>query len=191
MLSSLARAEGDVANTENGSLYPASVVVEYNNEQLDLSLSGSTIRKKFFLKIYSIAHYLEHRVDVPRDDIYQNILQHKGAKQISMKFMRALYAEQVKKSLISGIKLNTNNEQYLHIQPYVDQFMQAISEDVKRDDEFTIRWFADGTLVSIYQGQEISTIKSEEFAKTLWSIWFSKHSVVDRKTLVQQLQASS
>jgi oligoribonuclease (3'-5' exoribonuclease) len=108
-----------------------------------------------------------------------------------MKFLRALDAKQIQKSLISGIKLNTNEEEFLQILPQVEEFMHAIDEDVKTQDEFVLRWFPVGTILSIYQGKEISTIRNDGFARTLWSIWFGKESVVDRKTLVEQLLVKS
>jgi chalcone isomerase-like protein len=173
--------------------FPQNVVVDYNDQQTGLTLTGLTVRKKFFLKIYSMAHYVEQKpgTSVAGDEIYQYILQQFGAKQISMVFLRALTAEQIQKSLISGIKLNTSEDEYLQILPQVETFMAAIYEDVKENDEFIIRWFPDGTMVSLFQGEQISSIKDEQFAKTLWSIWFGEHSVVDRDSLVKQLITSS
>ncbi|MCH9047449.1 MAG: chalcone isomerase family protein, partial [Proteobacteria bacterium] len=109
----------------------------------------------------------------------------------SMIFLRSLTAEQIQKSLRSGIKLNTSKEEYLQILPQVEEFMHAIYEDVERNDEFIIRWFPDGTVVSIFQGEEISSIKNDRFARTLWSIWFGRYSVVDRKSLIKELLTSS
>ena len=91
------------AHAEDGTselLFPHSVAVEYNNEHMDLYLTGLTIRRKFFLNTYSMAHYIQHNPDFAGDDIYKNILHHKGARQISMKFLRALDAKQIQKSLI-------------------------------------------------------------------------------------------
>ncbi len=184
-------AEDGFSETKEDQLFPQNVIIEHNAEQLDLSLTGLTIRKKFFLKIYSMAHYINQKPGVSGNDIYRNILQNNGAKQISMVFLRALTAEQIQKSLLKGIKVNTNEEEYLQILPQVEKFMQAIYEDVKRNDEFIIRWLPDGTLVSIFQGKEISTIKNEQFARTLWLIWFGENSIVDRESLIKQLLTSS
>lgn len=173
--------------------FPQSVFIEYNNEKLDLSLTGETIRKKFFLKIYSMAHYVEEKPNASFENkgIYQHILQQYGAKQISMVFLRALKAEQIQKSLLAGIKLNTNEDEFSQILPQVDVFMRAINEDVKENDEFTLRWLADGTIISLFQGKQISSIKDEAFARTLWAIWFGESSVIDRDLLIKELLTSS
>jgi hypothetical protein len=108
-----------------------------------------------------------------------------------MVFLRNLSAEQIQKSLRSGIKLNSTENEYLKILPQVEKFMQAIYSDVKKNDEFTILWFPDGTVSSLFQGKQISLIKGKHFAKTLWAIWFGEYSVVDRKDLVEELLSSS
>ena len=108
-----------------------------------------------------------------------------------MIFLRALSAKQIQKSLISGIKLNSSEEEYLLITPQVEEFIQAIDGDVEQGDEFIIRWLPDSTLVSIFQGKQISAIKNHIFAKTLWSIWFGNNSIVDRKSLIKELLSSS
>ncbi len=196
ILISIAHADDSLSETKDEKQFPHNIVIEHNNEQLDLFMTGLTIRRKFFLKIYSMAHYIEQQPDVAgsdvsNDKIYKNILQHNGAKQISMIFLRSLTVEQIQKSLRSGIKLNTNKEEYLQILPQVEEFMHAIYEDVNQNDEFIIRWFPDGSVVSIFQGEEISSIKNDEFARALWLIWFGRYSVVDRKSLIQGLMTSS
>ncbi len=182
------------SETKSEDTFPTRVAIEYNNEQRNLFLTGSTIRRKFFLKIYAMAHYLERKPgisDVSDEQIYENILEDNSTKQISMIFLRALTAKQIQNSLISGIKLNTNEEQYLQITPQLEEFIQPINGDVIENDEFIIRWLPDGTLVSIFQGEEISAIKNNGFARALWSIWFGNESVVDRKSLIKELLTSS
>ena len=195
-LISVVQAEDRHSETDAVNQFPHNITVEYNNEQLDLFLTGLTIRKKFFLKIYSMAHYIEQKpddsgLDVSGNKIYSNILHHNNTKQISMVFLRELTAEQIQKSLISGIKLNTNKEEYLQILPQVEEFTHAIYENVKQNDEFILRWFPDGTIVSIFQDEEISSIKNDKFARALWSIWFGNHSVVDRESLIKKLITNS
>jgi len=195
-LISNAHADNSVSETRDGKQFPHKIVIEYNNEQLDLFMTGLTIRRKFFLKIYSMAHYVEQLSnvtgsDISDDNIYKSILQNNGIKQISMVFMRKLTAEQIQNSLRSGIQLNSSEADYLIILPQVEEFMQAIYADVKKDDEFIIRWLPDGSVISLFQGAKISSIKNVKFAETLWAIWFGDFSVVDRKALISELLTNS
>ncbi len=195
-LISVAHANDNQFETKDEKQFPHNIVVEHNNKQLDLFMTGITIRRKYFLKIYSMAHYIEQQPDgldsgISDDIIYKNILQNNGAKQISMVFLRSLTAQQIQKSLRSGIELNTNKQEYLKILPQIEEFMHAIDEDVKKNDEFIIRWFPDGSVISIFQDKKISAIKNDRFARTLWLIWFGDHSVVDRKSLIKELLTRS
>lgn len=195
-LIAVAQANNSFSGAQDKKNSPHTIVIEYNNEPLELSLTGLTIRRKFFFDIYSMAHYVQKQettvgLNISYDNIYKNILQNNSIKQISMVFLRNLSAEQIQKSLKSGIKLNSTENEYLKILPQVEKFMQAIYSDVKKNDEFTIRWFPDGTVSSLYQGKQISLIKGKNFAKTLWAIWFDEYSVVNRKDLVEELLSSS
>lgn len=163
----------------------------YNNKHLELFLTGSTTRQKFFLDIYSMAHYVEKKPTILDNNIYKNILQHSGAKQISMVFLRNLSSDQIQKALIEGIKLNTTEDEYLQIQPQVKEFMQAIYKDVNQNDSFIIRWLPDNTLVSVFKGKQVSAINNVLFAKTLWSIWLGDQSIVNREALIDKLLTSS
>lgn len=182
-----------IANDGNLNIdnFSETVVFEHQGNVRELFITGETIRTKFFLDIYAIAHYLEAAPELDKNNFYREVLESTAAKQISMVFMRALNAEQIKESLLQGLKRNSDSDLFKSIESHVDEFIRPITTDVDKNDEFIIRWLPGGTTVSYFQGNEISSIKSEKFAKTLWSIWFSKHSVVDRKKLVQRLTTSS
>lgn len=193
---SVAHADNSISETKDEKQFPHNIVIKYNNEQLDMFITGSTIRRKFFLKIYTMAHYIEQLPDVAGLEIsdiniYKNILQNNGIKQISMVFLRKLSAEQIQNSLRSGIRLNSNEADYLKILPQVEEFTQSIYADVKKNDEFIIRWLPDGSVISFFQGEQINSIKNMKFAEILWSIWFGDFSVVDRKALIGELLTNS
>lgn len=178
-------------NNINDYNFSETIIFEDQGSVRQLFITGEAIRKKFFLDIYAIAHYLEAEPVSNKNNFYREVLESSGAKQISMVFMRILKAEQIKESLLAGLKRNSDSEVFKSIESHVDDFIRPITEDVDKNDEFIVRWLPDGTTISYFQGKKISSIKSDEFAKTLWSVWFSEHSVVDRKKLVQRLITSS
>ena len=186
-------ADNSFSEKQDEKQFPHNIVIEYHNQQLDLFLTGLTIRRKFFLKIYSVAHYIDQQPDVAGsdDNIYKSILQNNSTKQISMIFLRNLSAEQIQKSLRAGIKLNSSEAEYLQILPQIEEFMQAINANVEKNDEFIIRWHPDGSVVSLFQGAQISSIRNVKFAETLWAIWFGNFSVVDRKSLIKEMLTNS
>ena len=200
-LISVVQSDNSFSEKLDEKIIPDNIVIEYDNEQLELYLTGLTVRKKFFLNIYTMYHYIEQQSTIADSDIldpensdkqiYKNILQNNSAKQISMVFMRKLSAKQIQKSLRSGLIKNSNNDDYLKILPQIEEFMQAINGNVDKNDEFIIRWFPDGTIVSLFKGKQISSIKNVKFAETLWAIWFGDFSVVDRKALIEELLTNS
>ena len=171
--------------------FPEHVVINYKNQELNLSLTGLTMRKMLFMDIYSVAHYIDKLPASSVNELYRYILEPAHTKQISMVFQRELSAIQIKNSLLKSIKRNTDAQEFLAMQADVEKFMAAIYDNVKKNDEFTLRWFPDGTMVSLFEGDEISSINNEALARTMWSIWFGEKSVVDRKSLVTQMLTSS
>ena len=173
--------------------FPESIHLEMDFAGIKLKRSGTTTRTKYFFNIYKMAHYLDESCAVPsnKDELYEMILMQNCTKQISTVYLREIKVEKIKASLLSDIKLNTNDDEYIKMLPHIDAFMSVIDQDVKENDEFVLRWHPDGTIVSEFQGKVISTIKDENFARTLWSIWFGQFSVVKRDTLVQELITSS
>ena len=65
---------------------------------------------------------------------------------------------------------------------------KIVIHEVKNGDSYVYRWLPDGTVVTLLNGQENGSIKSEKFAKALWSVWFGKPSAVDRNQLVANIK---
>ena len=170
-----------------GKKFPRTISFTHQGTEHTLSLTGLAVRKKFFFSIYCIAHYMQ---DAPRGStraVLQAILQDGAAKQVTMDFVRDIRAEKIQTALTEGFRNNTSASEFEDMQPLVRRFARSIYKDVKKGDKFIVRWLPGGTTVSIFEDQEVSTIKSMPFTKALWSSWFGERSVVDRKSLVQLL----
>jgi hypothetical protein len=174
-------------HTDSGR-FSEDLLVEYIDQQRTLRQTGNTVRRQLFLQIYAMAHYLEGAPLDTDASVYSSVIDAPGIKQITMIFLRSLSAEQIQESLSSGLKANASSERYERIRPDIAKFMAAINDDVRRSDEFVLRWYPDGTMDAFFQGDRISSISNAEFAKTMWAIWFGEDSVVDRAALVTRLQ---
>jgi len=164
-----------------------SLSIDYDNQQRALRQTGQTVRKQYLMQIYAMAHYLEDALLDPGESVYAAIVESRGIKQITMVFLRNLKGSQIRGSLSSSLRSNAGQDHYAVLQPDIDRFMNAIDDDVQRGDEFVLRWYPDGTMDSIYQGNTISSIKNAELARSMWAIWFGDKSVVDRAALVDRL----
>ena len=173
--------------------FPENIIVKFEDKDINLKRTGSTIRRKFFFKIYEMAHYIDEQHVLPssNDEIYDAILKQNAVKQISTIYLRSIKVEQIKKSLLSDFELNTDDDEFKNMLPHINAFLDVIDQDVEENDKFVLQRFPDGTIVSLFQGKVISTIKDENFARTIWSIWFGRFSVVNRETLVKDLLSNS
>lgn len=174
-------------------LFPENIAIKFNNEAINLKRTGTTIRKKYFFKVYKMSHYIDETYQPPinNENVHSSILTQNYTKQISTVYLRSIKIEKIKNSLLSSIKLNTEDEDYEEMLPHIDAFMHVLTENVKENDTFDLRRFPDGTIISLFNGKEISRISDENFARTMWSIWFGRFSVVNRDILVQELLTSS
>lgn len=169
------------------------LTVDHHEEPLTLLLTGQAMRSKFVFSVYDIAHYsdslspLTTTRPTPDEDVFDNILQSGGTKQISMVFRRDLKASQIQKALSEGVKSNCVGDEYERVAADLETFRTAINQNVKKHDRFVMRWLPDGKLISIYEDEVISEIDNAMLARLLWSIWFGENSVVDRDKLVEKL----
>lgn len=183
-----AHADDDVLARGESVSFDETLQIDYNDELRALRQTGQTIRRQYFMQIYAMAHYLEVSPPVvANESAYGAIIEFPGIKQIKMVFLRSLSASQIRNSLLSSLKSNAEGDDLARMQPDIDRFMSAIDDDVERGDEFVLRWYADGTMDSLYQGTRISSIENSELARAMWTIWFGESSVVDRAALVERL----
>jgi len=168
--------------------FPAEVKLTYNAKDYTLYCTGLAVRKKFFFKVYGIAHYIEGKDLIKNEnEAYAAILTDGKTKQITMIFARDVDAKSIRDAYQDGFKENTKEADRKELQPLIDQFLGYFKKDVKENDQFVFRWMPDGTIVVIINEEEKPAITSKTFAQALWSIWLGEDSVVDREDLVARM----
>lgn len=169
------------------------VNITENHQTKTLHLTGTSKRSALFFKIYSIAHYTADYQMFSGDEstIFSEIINTNTTKQIAMVFSRDIKANKIREKLASGVKENCVADEFSLVKSDLDLFKQVINQDVKKNDEFVIRWLTDGNLLMFYNGKFVTQIQSPLLAKLLWSIWFGEDAVVSRSELAKQLLQSS
>jgi len=184
----LAASQQTVKEPSTEKTFPVEVKFKYADKDYSLNLTGLAVRKKFFFKVYGIAHYMQDAAKVGNEaDAFKQVLTDDKAKQITMDFARDVDAAKIKGAYTDGFKEHASAEELKKIQPIIDKFIGYFSKDVKENEQFILRWLPGGTVVAILQGKEIPAVTNELFARTLWSIWFGKSSIVDRDDLVERI----
>lgn len=175
-------ADGDlltrVVEPVTGIVFPSEVRFSQDTEDYTLHLTGAAAYKKWFLKVYAIAHYLQTPKRVGPLDL-KKILTDGPAKQITIQFARNVPAQKIIKILREDFKLNITPSEYREIKKYVEQMLAFFVRPVKKGDVFVMRWLSGGRVYFEFNGQKEGDVKSVLFARSLWAIWLGEHSVVD------------
>ena len=179
------------AESVTGKEFPSQVRFTEHGIEHTLALTGLTVRKRFFLNVYSIAHYMQRAPQGTAQEALHAVMEDNSAKQVTMAFVRDVSAARIRASILDGFRRNATDVEFEQIKSFVQTFTRSLDQDVKRDDQFIIRWLPGGRTVSLFHGREVTRITNETFARVLWSIWVGEQSVVDRDKLVRQLTLNS
>ena len=173
------------SDTDNGFVD----AIHFSDESIPpLKLTGQTVRKKYLLDIYRIAHYSDIDFEEASSlNVYQHILTEPANKQISLVFQRSLSAKQIQNALTKGVKFNCEGDEEERVAPDLEKFRQAIKQDVAKNDKFSLRWTKEGHLLAFFQNELVGTFDSPLLARLLWSMWFGEKAIVQRKELIIKL----
>lgn len=186
LLSCRATAQDMVKEPSTEKSFPSEIKITYDGQEHALKLTGLTVRKKFIIKVYGVAHYMEGPLPAGTKEAFQEILTDGKAKQLTMDFSRDVTVEQIQGAYRDGFKENATAEELKAIQPTIDKFLGYFTREVKENDQFILRWLPGGTIVPIIAGQEKPALVDKTFARILWTIWFGEDSIVDREKLIKR-----
>ena len=167
--------------------FPSTVTFKAGETEYTANLTGLTVRKKFFFKVYGIAHYLQDAGTMSKTDAFKACLTDGKAKQITMDFARDVDNQKIIDSYNEAFKENATKEELAAVQNSLKQFIGYFDKEVKENQQYILRWIPGGTIASIVQGEEKPSITDPLFARLLWSIWLGPESVVDRDDLVARM----
>lgn len=175
-------AFAEMGKSTAGSLFPKEVIFEYQGKPVKLQMTGEATRKKFFVSVYQVAHYLQEGAVVSGTNKFQSILNDNAIKQFTFKWLRTVEAAKVKEGYQESFKKTLSASAYAQLQDEISRFINFFKE-VKSGDEYVLRWLPGGHIEVMIQGSKVGEITNLAFAKALWSIWFGDKSVVDREKL--------
>jgi hypothetical protein len=177
-------ALSDVKDPSTGESFPAEITFNEGEKTFKLDLTGISTRKKLIVKIYSVASYIENAKSLTGPNKIQQLMDSKAAKQLTLKWVRAVDAAKVVEGYHESFKGVMAANSSPELQQQVEQYIALFNHDVAKGEEQVLRWFPDGRVVVLINGKQTGEITGEAFAKTLWSIWFGKKSVVNAEQLV-------
>lgn len=171
-----------IKDNNTGETFPDQVTFQYEGAQKVLKPTGVATRIKFFVKIYSVAHYLED--SAWGEEPISSIMQDGTAKQMNFIWVRSIGANKVQHAYRESFKQSLTDVEYSSISAEIDQYVNMYGA-VKKGEEHILRWLPDGKVEVYMKGQLVGSIHNADFSHALWNIWFGEDSVVNRNDLIK------
>lgn len=167
--------------------FPSSVTFKSGSTEYTLNLTGLAVRKKYFFKVYGIAHYMQDAGQMSKSDAFKAALSDGKAKQITMDFARDVDNKSIMDTYNESFEEIATKDELASVQSALTQYLSYFDKEVKENQQYVLRWIPGGTVLATIQGEEKPPITNETFARILWSIWLGPDSVVDRDDLVARI----
>jgi len=188
MVAITAAAQDTVEEKSTGAQFDKTVTFAGDYKTFNLNITGTSLRKKFWVKVYGMAHYMEgNKTFANKRDALTAVLSDQYAKQITLAFVRDVDAKSIQDAFREGFKKNSSDSEMAEISALVDKFVGYFAKEIKNGERMVFRVQPGGHVSTIIQGEEQAPISSVTFSRVLWRIWLDKHSIVDRDRLVQMV----
>lgn len=168
--------------------FPSEISIDAEGKKYDLQLTGVSTRRKFGIKVYDVAHYLEKGASHGSGDKFEQILTDGKAKELYMKWVHAATPTQMKDGYLDSFKNSLSLSDHEKLLPKIQEYVGFFNERIKKGDVMVLRWLPGGHIQLLLNDKEMGRISDSAFAKALWSLWFGPKSVVNRDNLIKNLQ---
>lgn len=173
----------DVVEPSTNESFPSQVTFDHDGKNYNLDITGTSVRKKLIVTVYTIASYVQDAAKLTGDK-FADILNDSRAKQLSMKWARDIEAEKIVEGYKESIKTVLTEEQIRANQADVDKYFAAFNHNVKKGDVTDIRYAPGGYVEVIHNGTRTGDFTNPTLAQAIFKIWYGDKSVVDRNKLV-------
>lgn len=180
-------ADANITDSNTGLTFPSEVSIKSGGKDYKLQATGVSTRRKFFVKVYSVASYLQDAAQATGDK-FEQIMQPNKAKQLTIKWVHEASTGKIQDGYNESFRSALPDAQYAPLKADIDKYVSFFNVDVKVGDEQIIRWLPGGVVEVLFNGKPAGTLTNPEFAKALWSIWFGPTSVVKRDELVSLMK---
>jgi hypothetical protein len=155
-----------------------------------LQLTGSAIRKRFFLKIYRISHYMKWPTDriVDSRTLFSLISSGNVEQRIELVFLRSVSRKQLENALIEGVKRNNPGRDLSDIEAQIKTLSSGFDKDVEAQTHLVLARSASDVLTVYFNDEEIIESTNKTFNESLWSIWFGEKPTVDKDELIKNFR---
>ena len=181
-------AQAAIKDSATGQSFPDTVSVSVNGADQSLEATGVSTRKKFFVKVYSVAHYMQDPKRGQGNAVFDEILNSDKPKQLFLKWVRTASGKKVQDGYKESFDKVVDRGLRQSVQSDINTYVGYFGRGVKEGDTHVMNWLPDGTIEVYINGNQVGTLNNKDFAKALWSIWFGNKSVVNRNQLISRIR---
>ncbi len=181
-----------IAATDSSYTYDDSLENAVIKTADGLSLSGTTIKKRFFFNVYRLSHFMvKPKGDFPtKDSLITFILNANTQQRIELEFLRDVSREQIEEALMQGIEQNNVDADLNTIKKDIERLSSGFQDEVKKHSTLTISRLPSDKLSVFFNNNFVVETENKALANALWSIWFGKDPIVDTEDLIQNILAN-
>jgi hypothetical protein len=178
-------------------------VIKFSSEENapDVVCTGTGVRKKFVVKVYGAAIYVEplaakeflskYMPSTPPEDIedfteelaeneafWNDFINGSFHKVIVMRFVRDVGADSIVGAYEDGFEENLKDKSEA-TEEAVKKFLGLFKDEIKDGQDMTLRFAPDGTIWVDYAGKECGSVKNLLVARSLLANWFGEDPISD------------
>ena len=173
--------------------FPVKATFTMDNEEYELTATGAVYVTRESeqgeeIPMYAVVHYMALFKPDPFGDIYEQVIQEKVAKQITLEFAQDMPKQRLHNIINRLFQKAIRNYEIdpAKIKATMDQFIAFFARNYSKGETCIFRWLPDGRFIIVAQKQQ-KVLKSQKFASFFWRIWFGLMSPVDRGSLVSRI----
>jgi Chalcone isomerase-like len=203
-LAGRARADDTVTEPSTGQDFPVARTVDGHT----LTLLGVGVRKKFVVKVYAMALYVdetEARRNFPplvaraggrsraqllsSDHAQQFTIWGAFDKVAVLHFVRNVDADKIKEAFVDGLEDELSDKAPAEMKKAADAFVALFDHPLKDGQEIELRTDGDGHIAVTIAGEKKDGPRSAKLARAIWSIWLGPKPISTdlRKSLVDRI----
>lgn len=160
------------------------------------TLVGVGLRKKFVVKVYAMALYVENvegkrafpslatkaggreKEKLTQGDRAQSFLiWGQFGKLAVLHFVRDVSAGQVRSAFEDGLAEELSDKASGDVREAAQGFLKMLDRDVKNGDELTLRSSPDGKLEVNLGGQAKGAVQNSKLVRALWGVWLGSKPI--------------
>src|SRR4051812_48391406 len=170
-----AATAGETVGVDGSSArFPAAIEVQAAGQPVRLSLTGAALRKKAFIRLYTIASYLQDGVAAKTAD---QLAAADGVKVLVLVMELDVAGEDIADGIRAGVRLNHPADAFAPELARVGQILRAMRLD--KGDRVTLIAAPGAGLRCQVAGKAEAVVGDPASARAVWAIYFARNNLSD------------